>query len=306
MDRITANQVFITIIEQGSMAAAADKLEMSRAMVTRYLAEMEAWAGVRLINRTTRRLSLTSAGEQVYQQALKLNLLAQSLPVQQDKGATALSGLIRISCSQSIANSALSRAISDFLLLYPQMMIDLQISNKVTNLVEDRIDLAIRITNDLEPNLIARPLSTCHSVICASPSYFEHRILPTEPAHLAMMDCLTYNFFGRSIWLFKKQGESFSVPVQGRLSANESTFLADAARYGAGIAMQPYYSVAEYLNSGELIPLLTDYQPQPLGIYAIYTSRQNMPATLRVLLDYLADWFAHSKYWQQLMSKRLL
>ncbi|WP_369310096.1 LysR family transcriptional regulator [Providencia rettgeri] len=305
MDRLKAVEVFITIVESGSLSSAADKLDMSRAMVTRYLSEMEQWAGVRLLNRTTRRLSLTSAGEGVYQQSLQLNAISQTVPVQQEHDSQALSGLVRISCSQSIAQSALAIAITEFMQQYPNMTIDMQISNKSVNLIEERIDLAIRITNQLEPSLIARPLSTCYSVICASPRFLDGKKRPTKPADLALLDCLTYNFFGRSIWTFEKQGEQHTVLVDGRLSANESIFIAEATLKGAGISMQPYYSVAKYLDSGELIQLLPDYTPMPLGIYAVYTSRQKMPTSLRVVIDYLANWFSTSPHWLSLMQQGL-
>ncbi|EJD6672185.1 LysR family transcriptional regulator [Providencia rettgeri] len=303
MDRLKAAQVFITIVEQGSLVGAAEKLDMSRAMVTRYLSEMEQWAGVRLLNRTTRRLSLTSAGEGVYQQSLQLNAISQLVPVQQHHDAKELSGLVRISCSQSIAQSALSVAMAEFLQQYPNMTIDMQISNKSINLIEERIDLAIRITNQLEPNLIAKPLSTCHSVICASPKFLTGKKMPTKPEDLVLLECLTYSFFGRSIWRFEKQGEQHTVLVGGRLSANESVFLAQGALNGAGVTMQPYYSVAEYLASGELIQLLPDYQPMPLGIYGVYTSRQKMPTPLRAVIDFLTDWFKTSPYWLALMQQ---
>ncbi|MEZ2681478.1 LysR family transcriptional regulator [Providencia rettgeri] len=304
MDRLKAAEVFITIVEQGSLSGAAEKLEMSRAMVTRYLSEMEQWAGVRLLNRTTRKLSLTSAGEGVYQQSLQLNAISQMVPVQQELDAKALSGLVRISCSQSIAQSALSVAIAEFMKLYPNMAIDMQISNKSVNLIEERIDLAIRITNQLEPSLIAKPLSTCHSVICASPDFLKGKKYPEKPEDLVLLDCLTYNFFGRSLWVFEKAGMQHSVLVDGRLSANESVFLAEATLQGAGISMQPYYSVADHLSSGALVQLLPEYTPMPLGIYAVYTSRQKMPTALRGVIDYLANWFATSPHWQLLMQQR--
>ncbi|MDC9581302.1 LysR family transcriptional regulator [Xenorhabdus sp. PR6a] len=304
MDRITAAQVFVTIVEQGSLIAAAERLDMSRAMVSRYLAEMEKWSGVRLLHRTTRKIGLTSAGESVYQRSLKLMELAEDMPVQQSLEAQTLSGLLRVSCSQSLGMSALAVAIPEFMRIYPHIAVNLQMDNRVVNLVEERVDLAIRITNNLEPNLIARPLSTCHSVVCAAPSYLAGKSLPKNPADLTLHNCLTYNFFGKSLWGFEKQHEHYSVPVSGTLSANESTVLMEAALQGAGIAMQPYYSVASYLVSGQLVELLPDYQPQAMGIYGIYASRQNMPATLRALLDFLVDWFATSPHWQQLMLKR--
>ncbi|MFD0709625.1 LysR family transcriptional regulator [Photorhabdus akhurstii] len=303
MDRVTAAQVFTIIVEQGSMIAASERLDMSRAMVSRYLAEMEKWAGVRLLHRTTRKISLTSAGEIAYQRSRKLLQLAEEIPVHQPVEAQELSGLLRISSSQSLAMSALSVAIPEFMRIYPQIAIDMQMSNKAINLVEERIDLALRITNNLEPNLIARPLSTCHSVVCAAPSYLAGKMLPQKPADLALHNCMTYNFFGKSLWLFERRGEKYSVPVSGTLSANESVVLMEATLQGAGIAMQPYYSVASHLASGKLIQLLPDYRPQAMGIYGIYASRQNMPATLRALLDFLVQWFASSPYWQALMLK---
>ncbi|MDE9492920.1 LysR family transcriptional regulator [Xenorhabdus bovienii] len=303
MDRITAAQVFVTIVEQGSLVAAAERLDMSRAMVSRYLAEMEKWAGVRLLHRTTRKISLTSAGENAYQRSLKLQELAETIPVQQSLESQTLRGLLRVSCSQSLGASALSVAIPEFMRIYPQIAVNLQINNKVINLIEERIDLAIRITNNLEPNLIARPLSICHSVVCVAPSYLDGKLIPQKPTDLASHNCLTYNFFGKSLWLFEKQHEQYSVPVSGTLSANESTVLMEATLQGAGIAMQPYYSAAPHLISGQLVELLPDYQPQAMGIYGIYASRQNMPVTLRALLDFLVDWFANAPHWQQLMLK---
>ncbi|CDG22177.1 putative transcriptional regulator [Xenorhabdus poinarii G6] len=303
MDRVTAAQVFVTIVEQGSLIAAAERLEMSRAMVSRYLAEMEKWAGVRLLHRTTRKIGLTSAGENAYQRSLKLMALAEDMPVQQSLEAQTLKGLLRVSCSQSLAISALAVAIPEFMRIYPQIAVNLQMNNKAVNLVEERIDLAIRITNHLEPNLIARPLSTCHSIVCAAPSYLAGKPIPKKPADLTSHHCLTYNFFGQSLWVFEKQHEHYSVPVSGTLSSNESTVLMEAALQGAGITMQPYYSVSAYLKSGQLVELLPEYQPQVMGIYGIYASRQNMPTTLRVLLDFLVDWFATSPYWQRLIVK---
>ncbi|WP_338803319.1 LysR family transcriptional regulator [Xenorhabdus griffiniae] len=304
MDRITATQVFIAIVEQGSLIAAAERLDMSRAMVSRYLAEMEKWAGVRLLHRTTRKIGLTSAGESVYQRSLKLMELTEGIPVQQSLETQTLKGLLRVSCSQSLGVSALAVAIPEFMRVYPHIAVNLQMDNKAVNLIEERIDLAIRITNNLEPNLIARPLSTCHSIVCAAPSYLAGKSIPNNPMDLTAYNCLNYNFFGKSIWVFEKQHEHYSVPVSGTLSANESTVLMEAALQGAGITMQPYYSVSSYLVSGQLVELLPDYQPQAMGIYGIYTSRQNMPATLRALLDFLVDWFATSPHWQQLMLKR--
>ncbi|HEJ9629476.1 TPA: LysR family transcriptional regulator [Proteus mirabilis] len=305
MDKIKASEVFVTIVKQGSMIKAADYLGMSRAMVTRYLNEMEEWAGVRLLHRTTRKQSLTSVGEMVYEQSVQLLEMAERIPANIPKERHQISGLVRITSSQSLANSILSVAICEFMQRYPLIAVDLQITNQTVNLVEERIDIALRITNHLEPNLIARSLATCLSVVCAHKDYLAKKGIPQTPDKLAQHQCLTYRFFGRSLWEFNLGDERYSVPVGGNLSANESVVLLQATLKGAGISLQPYYSAKPYIESGELEQILSDYQAQPMGIYAVLASRQNMPAAVRVLLDFLVEWFSSSPYWLALSGKSL-
>ncbi|MEY4474287.1 MAG: hypothetical protein RL248_54 [Pseudomonadota bacterium] len=297
MDRITAAEVFVAIVERGSMIAAAEALEMSRAMVTRYLAEMEQWTGARLLHRTTRKLSLTHAGEATLERCRCMLEFAQDMDMVEGKEHEVLSGLLRISCSQSLGQSALVIAVSDYLRRYPQVAVDMQMNNRTVNLVEERIDLALRITNELDPNLIARPLSTCPSVVCATPAYLLEKETPQTPHDLAVHNCLTYSCFGKSLWHFDLQGEKSAVAVSGNLSADESVVLLSGALEGVGITLQPSYSVAPYIARGDLVRLLPDYQPQSMGIYGIYTSRRQMPATLRTMLDFLVEWFATNPEW---------
>jgi DNA-binding transcriptional LysR family regulator len=298
MDRITAAEVFITIVDRGSMIAAAETLEMSRAMVTRYLAQMEQWAGARLLHRTTRKLSLTDAGERTLERCRQMLALAGEIDLVEGEQSDELRGLLRITCSQSLGQTALVGAVAQYLKRHPQVAVDLQMNNRTVNLVEERIDLALRITNELDPNLIARPLSSCASVVCASPTYLAAHGTPRHPQDLALHNCLTYSYFGKSLWHFDLQGVKSAVAVSGNLSANESVVLMAGTVQGAGISMQPYYSAAPLLASGELIELMPDYRPQSMGIYGIYTSRRQMPATLRTMLDFLVEWFAHDPDWQ--------
>ncbi|HGM6989052.1 TPA: LysR family transcriptional regulator [Serratia marcescens] len=298
MDRITAAEVFVTIVDRGSMIAAAETLEMSRAMVTRYLAQMEQWAGARLLHRTTRKLSLTDAGERTLERCRQMLALAGEIDLVEEGQSDELRGLLRITCSQSLGQTALVGAVAQYLKRHPQVVVDLQMNNRAVNLVEERIDLALRITNELDPNLIARPLSTCASVVCAAPAYLAAHGTPRQPQDLALHNCLTYSYFGKSLWHFDAQGVKSAVAVSGNLSANESVVLMAGTVQGAGISMQPYYSAAPLLASGELVELLPDYRPQSMGIYGIYTSRRQMPATLRTMLDFLVGWFATDPQWQ--------
>ncbi len=304
MDRITAAQVFVAIVERGSMVSAAESLNMSRAMVTRYLSEMEKWSGARLLHRSTRKLSLTDAGENTLARCRKMLSVAAEMGSVADTGNEALRGLLRLSCSQSFGQGAVVIAVSEFLRRHPQVSIDLQLESRAINLVEDRIDLALRITNDLDPNLIARPLALCPSVVCASPAYLAAQGTPQHPQDLAVHNCLTYTWFGKSLWQFERQGEKISVPVSGNLSANESLVLLTGAVEGAGIVMQPYYSAAPLIAAGQLVLLLPEWQPQEMGIYAIYTSRRQMPSALRALLDFLVEWFKGHPRWLSLTDEK--
>lgn len=293
MDRITSAEVFVAIVERGSLSAAAEGLDMSRAMVTRYLAEMEAWSGARLLHRTTRRIGLTPAGEVTLSRCRQMLEIASQMAVADGLEADTPRGLLRIACAQSLAQQTLSVAVTAYLRRYPQTAVDLVVDNRTINLVEERIDLAVRITNDLDPNLIARPLGTCESVVVAAPSYLAAHGTPRRVEDLAIHNCLTYSYFGKSLWKFTdaKTGAPSDVPVGGNLSANESMVLLTAAREGAGIALQPVFAAAPLIASGQLVRLLPDHVPQALGIHGVYSSRRQMPAALRAMLDFLVDWF---------------
>ncbi len=297
MDRLTATRVFVEVVERGSQTAAAEALEMSRAMVSRYLGELETWVGARLLHRTTRKLSLTGAGEQLLGQCREMLAMADAMQSVSRTDEAAPRGTLRIACSQSLAQAWLVHALDDFTRLYPQVSVDLLVGSQAVNLVEARIDLALRITNQLDPNLIARQLAVCRSVVCATPAYLARHGTPQRPEELAQHNCLSYAYFGRSIWEFSRAGEPHAVAVSGNLSANESMVLLEAVLADIGISLQPRYSVGAHLRSGALVQLLPDYEPQQLGIHALYGTRRQMPPALRVLLDFLIQRLADRPDW---------
>ncbi|WP_219953178.1 LysR family transcriptional regulator [Dickeya zeae] len=302
MDRITAAQVFVTITEQGSLTGAADALEMSRAMVTRYLAEMERWAEARLLHRSTRQLSLTHEGETVLQHCRELLAVSHKLDMPA-KGRKEPAGLLRLTCSPSLAQATLVAAITAYLLRYSKTAVDLQVASHTLNLIEERIDLAIRITNQLDSGLIARRLGGCPSVVCASPSYLATYGTPQRVEDLAVHNCLTYSFFGKSLWQFTRKGDAIAVPVSGSFSANDSLVLLEAALNGAGVSLQPVYSVTDLIASKRLIALFPESQPQELDIYAVYHSRERMSPALRALVDFLAEWFGNNLEWKRVARR---
>lgn len=292
MDRIVAAKVFVTIAERGSLSAAAQLLSMSRAMVTRYLATMENWSGARLFHRTTRRINLTAAGEAMLKHCWEILDLAERMATLGKAEKDEPGGTLRITCSQSLAQASLAAAVTAYLRRYPLTSVELRIDNRSLNLVEERIDLAIRITNQLDPGVVARRLGSCRSVVCASPAYLKTHGMPQRSEELAMHNCLTYAYFGKNLWHFQRAGKPVSVTVSGNLSADESLVLLQAAIEGAGITMQPAHSVAALIASGELVALLPEDRPQTMGIHGVYYAHGHQRAILRTMLEFLGTWFA--------------
>lgn len=290
MDRIIAADVFIKIVEQKSLAGAARALDMSRSMVTRYLNQMEKWANTQLLHRSTRKITLTSEGEKVLNHSRELIAIAQNIsaPIESNNK---LNGQIRLSCSPFLAHDVLPDMLQQFLHAHPEVSIDVQISNHVTNLVEERIDLAIRITNDLDPNIIARPLGKCHSVLCASPEYLEKNSKPITTDDLSRHNCLNYSRFEKSMWHFSHPEKPVSVAIAGNFSANDSSLLLKAALNNQGITLQPKFAAQKYINNGKLIHLLPHLKPQTLSMYGIYRSRKHQSLALRSFIDSLVTYF---------------
>ena len=300
MDRMTAMNVFVEVVERGSLTAAADALDMSRAMVTRYLAEVERWLGARLLHRTTRRISLTGPGEAALLRFRQMLAIGDELHGELATDNPLPHGLIRVTASVSFGQIHLAAAVADFVKRYPLTRVELLLVDRVVNLVEERVDIAVRISRAIDPALIARRLAPCRSVLCAAPSYLAERGAPATADALAAHNCLTHHYVGKSVWHLQRDGRAIAVAVGGNISANEASLLLEAVRAGAGIAMLPTYQIAPLLRSGALIEVLPDYQVEELGIHAVYASRRQLPTIMRSFLDFLVDRFASPEFLAQL------
>ncbi|NKI48447.1 LysR family transcriptional regulator [Pseudomonas fluorescens] len=297
MDRLQAMRVFVTVVDLGSQSAAADHLDLSRPVVSRYLAELEDWVGARLLHRTTRKLSLTAAGGETLPRCRQLLELCGDMQAAVSEPDDAPRGLLRLSVSTSFGQAQLGAAIAEYVKLYPLVTVDLQMLDRTVNLVDERIDLAIRTSNDLDPNLIARRLTVCRSVVCATPAYLREHPAPQKVEDLARHNCLTHSYFGKSLWHFEENGEHVSVPVHGNITANEASTLMRVTLAGAGVAMLPSYQAGELIRSGKLVRLLPHAEPRQMNIYAVYASRKHMPSALRSLLDFLVLRFPEEPVW---------
>ena len=300
MDRLTAIKVFIVVVDRGSLTAASESMNISRAMTSRYVSELERWLKIRLLQRTTRRISLTSGGQEVLSRFRQMLELSSDVEMAKDDNQLAPHGLIRVAASTALGCGELSKAAAEYVARYPGTVIDLQLSERTVNLIEERIDLAVRITNDLDPGLIARKIADCHSLVVASPDYVKRRGNPASVEELREHNCLTHSYVGKNLWRFTRDGESAEVEISGNIVANDAHALMDMANAGVGIAMLPNFLVASKVHSGELIVLLRDWELGRFGVYGVYTSRKHMPAILRTFLDFLVERFDTDPNWRSI------
>lgn len=291
MDHLGAIRSFIEIADQGSLTRAADTLDLSRAMISRHLEGLERWLGARLLHRTTRRVSLSEAGLEALPRLRQMLELAADLQAVAGARTTEPTGKLRITTSLSFAVSSLTQAVVEFQSLHPRIVVELLTVDRAVDLVGERIDLAVRITNRLDDGVVARRLASCRSVLCASPAYLKRRGRPERPEDLQAHDCITHAFGARAEYRLRRAGRLTTVDVKGSLSGNETAVLRQAALAGAGIAMLPTYFVGDDLRQGTLMHLLPDHEPEPLGIHAVYLSRQHQPRPLKLLIDFLAERF---------------
>ncbi|MCG9759822.1 MULTISPECIES: LysR family transcriptional regulator [Pseudoalteromonas] len=295
MDRLIAAKVFADVAITGSFTATADRLDMSRPMVTRYIEAMESWLNIRLLHRTTRKVSLTTAGESCLEEVRQWLRQADTITGLADTSGK-LSGTVRLATSMSFGFSQLVPAIQQFMSAHPDVNIDIDLQDSVADLTESQIDLAIRIASAPDPSLIGKSIAVCSSVIVASPQYLANASEIKKPDDLAEHLCLGYKNFQQHIWHLRKGNSQQSVAVNCRLTANEATALLHATLNGAGLAIQPTYLVNRYIKSGELKLVLPDWKPNDMNIYVLYSSRKYMSPTVRALIDYLSLYFARTPW----------
>lgn len=292
MDRLTAMRVFVEVANCGSFSATADKLDMSRAMVTRYISELEHWLNARLLQRTTRRVTLSDAGEQCLRRSQQMLALMDSIEDETASGDGELHGQLRMTCSMSFGFAQLAAALADFLAQHPRLKVNLNVNDEALNLVEARIDLAIRISSEPDPMLIARPLARCDSVLVAAPAYLAAHGQPKAPEELAQHRCLDHANVGKNIWRFARGKDAAEVGITSHFSANDATALLHAALAGGGITLQPTYLANPYLANGTLQAVLPEWAAPAMTIYALYASRRHLSPAVRAFLDFLVERFA--------------
>ncbi|MBE1299377.1 MAG: LysR family transcriptional regulator [Alteromonadaceae bacterium] len=287
MDRITAIKSFVEVAHLASFTKAAEKLDLSRLQVSRHVQELEQWLEQRLLHRTTRRVSLTQEGERALVRFERILNETSALLAQSYIDKTELSGAIRISSPIGFAQTMLIEAVSVFLAQHDKVTIDIHANDSFSDLVEQRIDVALRYTNTPDENLIARPLMNIGSCVCASKHYIEQYSQPKSPADLAKHKCLVH--LAHDHWRFVKEGQEHHAKVSGSLICNDVTTILAATLKGNGISLLPYDIARTHMEKGLLLPLLTDYQIATTQLWAVYLSRSYQTPLVRALIDYLAE-----------------
>ena len=293
-------RVFTTVVDAGSFASAADKLDLSRGMTSRYVAQVETHLGVRLLNRTTRRLSLTEAGSDYYQRATQVLALVEDAERAATQETVEPRGTLRINTSVAFGARHLGDAISNFLQRYPQVKADLTLNDRVVDLIEEGFDVALRIARRIDPGLVARPITRARLVACASPEYLKKYGTPKSPADLAHHNCLSYAYSGHPLeWLFTRRGREQTVKVAGNLHGNNGEILCHAAASGLGVIVQPTFLVYELLRAKKLVRILEGWEADDLTIYAVYPSRKFLTPKVRSFIDFLVERFGPQPYWDK-------
>jgi DNA-binding transcriptional LysR family regulator len=290
MDTLEAMRVFVAVVDRNGFSAAADAMDLSTAAVTRYIASLEKRLSTRLLNRTTRRVSTTSVGTAYYQRCVQLLAEIDALEDSVTSQMLQPAGLLRVNAPLSYGITRLAPLLADYRQANPQVELELSLSDRLVDIIEEGFDLAIRITRKPAPTMVARKLADARILLCAAPSYLEQHGTPATAADLGHHQCLSYSYWdGGDHWTLEGPDGETRVAVSGSLRANNGEVLREAAISGMGIIAQPDFIVDQALKDGRLVPLLPQWQFASIGVYAVYASRSHLAPKVRSFIDYLLD-----------------
>lgn len=294
MDRLKAMETFVRVVKEGSFAAAADQMGLSRAIVTKHIMQLEKELGARLINRTTRRFSVTEIGQDyvVFCQRMLEQMSEQDALIGRLQEEPR--GELKVLTPKSFGSLYLGNIVSDFMALYPDIHVTLILSDtsmRYLDLIENGFDLAIRLTSHVDSSLMARRIGALRWVPCASPNYLAHHAAPRTPADLAAHNCLLHTKHADGIWRFAGQGKTgeVTVKVQGPIATNSVMVLRQVALNGKGIALLPTYCIGPDLADGSLRQVLPNHAGPDEAIYVMFPHRHLVPAKIRLFIDFVAE-----------------
>ncbi|MCT8997753.1 LysR family transcriptional regulator [Chelativorans intermedius] len=292
MDTLTRMRAFIDVVEAEGFSAAARKVGRSKALLSKYVRELEDELGALLLNRTTRQFSLTEAGQTYYRRAVEIVREIDSLAETIRDSSGDIRGRIRLSAPRTFADAPIGRSLIDFAAAHPEVVLDIQLDDRFVDLVEEGFDLAIRITRLEDSSLIARRLAPFTLPLCAAPALIEKVGRPAHPRDLERLPCIVdTNGRFRQNWPFRERdGTPLTVSVSARIEVNSPLAVRNAAVAGLGFAFLPDFIAAPEIEAGRLVTLLDEHITDGAGIFAVYPHRRHLPAKVRALVDFMARW----------------
>lgn len=297
MDKFVEMRTFAAVVDAGSFVKAAETLGASKAAVSRYVSELEARLGVRLLQRTTRRLSLTEEGRVFHARCRELLAGVEEAEAEISSRTGVARGLVKVSAPVTFGVRHLAPLWGEFRALHPQVRLDVTLADRIVDLVEEGYDLAIRIATLPSSTLVSRRLATTRMVLCASPRYLEEHGAPAHPAQLADHAVIAYSYWSTGDeWQFEGPDGPVAVTTRPCMHTNSGDTCRAMALADQGVILQPTFMVGEDLKSGALVELLPGFRSLELGIYAVYPTRKHVPRKVRVLVDFLADAFRETRF----------
>lgn len=305
MDRFEAMRVFAAVVDAGSFVAASDALPMSKAAVSRHVAELESHLGVRLLNRTTRRLSLTPEGEVFHARCKEVLASVDEAEAEITSRSGEATGLLRINAPFTFGLLHLAPLWMAFMASHPKLTLDVTLSDRVVDLVEEGFDMAVRIARLPDSSLVSRQITGTRMVLCASPTYLRQHGTPRHPAELAHHQVAAYSLFSMGDnWAFTGPQGPVTVKVSPRLRSNNGDTCRLAALRHQGIVLQPTFLVGPDLQAGTLVELMPEFRSIELGVYVVYPSRKFVSPKVRLLIDFLVEAFRMQAWPTQKRAKR--
>jgi DNA-binding transcriptional LysR family regulator len=300
MKNLVGMAIFARVAEAKSFSAAARRLNLSKSMVSKEVTKLEKSLGARLINRTTRQLSLTEIGAAFYEHCARVIQEAEEAELLVGRLHSEPRGVLKLTAPVAFATLHVASALPEFLAQYPEVQVDLTLSDRLFDLAEEGYDLSIRIARTLPPNVVARQLAPINRVVCATPGYFEKHGVPATPQALASHNCIVYTHANPDlIWRFRGAEGEIVVPVRGNLRLNDDEAAWQAVLGGLGVSILPTFIVGEDLQAGTLKTVLSQYVPVEQNLYALYLPNRHLSAKVRVFIDFLVARFAPTPYWDQ-------
>lgn len=306
MDRIDTMRAFVAVVAQSSFSDAAKSLQLSPQLVSKYVSKLEEQLGVRLLHRTTRKLSLTEAGTHYYEHAQQILLSIDEMDSQLGGLQQNPTGVLKINAPVSFALKHMANLVADFQVRYPAVEVDLQLNDRKIDIVDEGFDIALRIGSLKDSSLIAKYIAPIRVMLCASPQYLKINGIPKTPEDLKSHRYLQYSYAEIDSkhkvyqWLSVKNTNTLA-----KFHSNNGDVIVGSAIAGAGIALQPTFIISEAIHTGKLVQVLAEFEEKPIGLYAVYANRKLLPNKVRCFIDFISGYYGSPPYWDKKTSVTL-